>query len=101
MKKILIIVPILLLFTGCKKYLDVNHNIDGPSNVDGYLYLAGIEQAYEGIYYDVRAIAPLTQMMGTTSYTSFATHSYSAGSDAGGDRTGASAHADRRLSGAQ
>ena len=49
MKKILIILPLLVLFTGCKKYLDVNHNVDGPSNVDGYLYLAGIEQAYQGI----------------------------------------------------
>jgi hypothetical protein len=86
MKKILIILlPLFLLFTGCKKYLDVNHNVDGPSNVAGYLYLAGIQQAYEGIYYDIRAMGPLTQMMGTTSYTSFANHSYSAGSDAGGE----------------
>jgi hypothetical protein len=85
MKKILMILPLLVLFTGCKKYLDVNKNVDGPSKVDGYLYLAGIEQAYEGIYYDIRAMGPLTQMMGTTSYTTFATNTYSAGTDAGGE----------------
>ena len=63
----------------------MNKNVDGPSKVDGYLYLAGIEQAYEGIYYDIRAMGPLTQMMGTTSYTTFATNSYAAGTDAGGE----------------
>lgn len=69
----------------CDDYLDVNRNEDAPDRVDGYLYLAGIEQAYQGIYYDIRAIGPLTQMMGTTSYTTFASHYYSKGSDAGGE----------------
>src|SRR5262245_22939951 len=81
---LLIAIP-LLLVTGCKKYLDVNRNTDAPSYIDAHLYLAGIQQAYEGFYWDIRAIGPLTQMMGTTSYTSFANHYYTLGSDAGGE----------------
>jgi len=88
MKRLLIISSFIVLLTGitgCKKYLDVNTNIDAPAAVDGYLYLAGIQQAYEGIYWDNRALAPLSQMMGTTSYSTFALHSYSEGSDAAGE----------------
>ena len=86
MKKIsLFILSLLLFITSCEDYLDVNKNIDAPDKVEGYLYLAGITQAYQGIYYDIRAIGPLTQMMGTTSYTSFAGNYYSEGSDAGGE----------------
>ncbi len=70
--------------TSCNDYLDVNKNTDAPDYVDGYLYLAGIEAAYNEIYYDIRALGPLTQMMGTSSYTTFASHFYSKGSDAGG-----------------
>ena len=70
--------------TSCNDYLDVNKNTDAPDYVDGYLYLAGIEVAYNEIYYDIRALGPLTQMMGTSSYTTFASHFYSKGSDAGG-----------------
>lgn len=86
MKKILVFIFSLLLFTtSCEEYLDVNKNIDAPDYVEGYLYLASITQQYQGIYWDIRAIGPLTQMMGTTSYTSFATNYYSEGSDAGGE----------------
>jgi len=53
----------LLSALGCKKYLDVNKNIDAPDYVDAYLYLANIEQQFQGIYWDIRAIGPLTQMM--------------------------------------
>lgn len=70
--------------TGCNDYLDVNNNVDAPSYVDGYLYLAGIEQGYQEVYYDLRAAGPLTQMFGTTSYTNFANHYYTASSDAAG-----------------
>ncbi len=76
---------VTLGLTSCDDYLDVNKNTDAPDYVEGYLYLAGIQQAYQGIYWDLRAIAPLTQMMGTSSYTSFANHYYSKGSDAGGE----------------
>lgn len=87
MKKILIFIMSLVLITslGCKKYLDVNKNIDAPAYVDGYLYLANITQQYNGIYLDLRAIAPMTQMMGTTGYTPFATMYYYLASDAGGE----------------
>ena len=76
---------VTLGLTSCDDYLDVNKNTDAPDYVEGYLYLAGIQQAYQGIYWDLRAIAPLTQMMGTSSYTTFANHFYSKGSDAGGE----------------
>lgn len=86
MKKIIFyFTTLFLLITSCEEYLDVNKNVDAPDYVEGYLYLAGITQQYQGIYWDIRAIAPMTQMMGTTSYTSFATHYYSEGSDAGGE----------------
>lgn len=87
MRKILVLtsVPLLLLTAGCKKYLDVNKNTDAPDHIEAHLYLPGIQQAYEGFYWDIRALGPLTQMMGTTSYTSFASHYYSLGSDAGGE----------------
>lgn len=71
--------------TSCDDFLDVNTNIDAPDHVQGYNYLAGIEQAYYGIYFDLRAICPLTQMMGTSSYTTFANNYYTAASDAGGE----------------
>ena len=60
---------VTLGLTSCDDYLDVNKNTDAPDYVEGYLYLAGIQQAYQGIYWDLRAIAPLTQMMGTSTTT--------------------------------
>lgn len=47
--------------TSCDDFLDVNKNTDAPDYVEGYLYLAGIQQAYYGIYFDLRALCPLTQ----------------------------------------
>jgi hypothetical protein len=82
---ILFLIPIMLLTGSCNKFLDVNKNVDAPDYVEGYLYLAGIQQQYQGWYWDIRALGPLTQMMGTTSYTTFAQHYYSAGSDAAGE----------------
>ena len=85
-KKLLyILLPLLTLFSSCEKYLDVNKNVDAPDRVEGYLYLANILQQYQGLYWDIRAIGPMTQMMGTTSYTSFANHFYTLASDAGGE----------------
>lgn len=71
--------------TSCDDFLDVNKNTDAPDYVEGYLYLAGIQQAYYGIYYDLRALCPLTQMMGTSSYVNFANNYYTKASDAGGE----------------
>lgn len=87
MKKnsIIVLLTAVLSLTSCDDYLDVNHNVDAPDKIEGYLYLSGIIQNYQSIYYDIRAVAPLTQMMGTSGYTSFAGNYYSAGSDAGGE----------------
>ena len=74
-----------LATTSCNDYLDVNKNGDAPDNVEAHLYLSGIQQAYQGCYWDIRALGPLTQMMGTSSYTSFANHYYSEASDAAGE----------------
>lgn len=82
------LLPVILFSAvSCKKYLDVNKNVDAPDHVEGYLYLAGIEQQYQGIYWDIRAIGPLTQMMGSSSstYSAFANHYYVPGSDAAGE----------------
>lgn len=76
---------LLLAGTGCKKYLDVNKNVDAPDHVDGYLYLANIIQQYQGIYWDIRAIGTMTQMQGTVKYTPFADMYYYLSSDAGGE----------------
>ncbi|MDR1348919.1 MAG: SusD/RagB family nutrient-binding outer membrane lipoprotein [Prevotellaceae bacterium] len=88
MKKILILLlSSILVFsnTSCDSYLDVNQNQDAPDYVDAYLRLAPICQEMQGIYYDIRALGPLTQMMGTTGYTSYAHHSYATNSDAAGE----------------
>jgi hypothetical protein len=81
---VLLLASLLFLTTSCEDYLDVNKNVDAPAYIDGYLYLAGIEQAYQETYYDIRALGPLTQMMGTSSFTTFATHYYQESSDNGG-----------------
>lgn len=86
MKKILIyIIPVFLLLGGCEKYLDVNKNVDAPAEVEGYLYLANVIQQQQAVYWDIRAIGPLTQMMGTSAYGQFANHYYYTASDAGGE----------------
>ncbi|MBQ8224457.1 MAG: SusD/RagB family nutrient-binding outer membrane lipoprotein [Bacteroides sp.] len=71
--------------TSCEDWLDVNNNIDAPDYVEGYLYLSGITQSWGSLYWDIRATGPLTQMMGTSSYSNFANNYYSQGSDAGGE----------------
>ncbi len=90
MKKFsIIILSISLLFinTSCDSYLDVNQNVDAPDYVEGYLYLAGITQEYQGMYWDTRAAAPLAQMMGTSasSFNNYAQNYYPTGSDRGGE----------------
>ena len=88
MKKLFIILFVALVgfaSTSCDDFLNVNENKDAPDKVDAYLYLAGLESAWQGLYYDIRATAPLSQMMGTGSYTSYAANFYSKGSDAAGE----------------
>lgn len=86
MKKIAIILLSTLLFfnISCEDYLDVNKNIDAPDYVDDYLYLKNILTTYHDIYWDLRAVAPITQMLSTTSFTAFANHYYAVNSDNGG-----------------
>ena len=64
--------PVIFCFTSCDSYLDVNKNLDTPDYQEDYQYLPGIEENWQGLYYDVRGTAPLAQMLGTTSYTSYA-----------------------------
>ncbi|EKD30732.1 MAG: hypothetical protein ACD_77C00479G0002 [uncultured bacterium] len=87
MKKLIISLTILLaLGTSCTKWLDVNKNVDAPDWVPPILRLAPTIAAYEGIGYDLRALAPLMQYFGGTGYASvFGLHSYYSGSDAGGE----------------
>ena len=82
---VILLTSLLFATTSCDDYLDVNRNLDAPDYVEGHLYLAGIIQQYQGMYWDIRATGPLTQMMGTTSYTQFANNYYFTGSDAGGE----------------
>ena len=72
-------------FTSCQEWLDVNKNIDTPDYVEATLYLSGIQQSMQGLYWDIRATGPITQYMGTDSYTTFASHRYTTGSDNGGE----------------
>ena len=90
MKKItsyLLLVLLVIGLTSCEKFLDVNRNVDAPDqeSVDAGLYLPGILSAYQGFYWDIRALGPLSQMMGTSSYSNFAANYYSTASDAGGE----------------
>ena len=66
----------------CDDYLDVNKNIDAPDYVDGYLYLAGIQQSFYDVYADAVHAGSLCQMLGTGS--SYYGHYYPASSDTGG-----------------
>ena len=83
---VLLAASLLLLNTSCEDWLDVNQNVDAPAYVEGYLYLAGIEQQYQGLYWDIRAAGPLTQMMGTTTYTYYAEHYTTVGNDNGAEQ---------------
>jgi hypothetical protein len=82
---VLLLASFMFMTTSCEDYLDVNKNVDAPDYVEGYLYLAGIIQQYQGMYWDVRATGSLSQMMGSSGYPNFANHYYYTGSDAGGE----------------
>lgn len=84
---VILLTSLLLTNISCDDYLDVNKNEDAPDYVEGYLYLAGIIQQYQGMYWDIRATAPLTQMMGTSvgAFQNFGSHYYGEGSDNGGE----------------
>ncbi len=58
-------------FTSCQEWLDVNNNIDAPAQVEAHLYLAGVIQQFQGIYWDATyATNEYTRMMnGNSNYT--------------------------------
>ncbi|HAQ18605.1 MAG TPA: SusD/RagB family nutrient-binding outer membrane lipoprotein [Prolixibacteraceae bacterium] len=91
MRKILISFIILLVlgFSSCTDtWLDVNKNVDAPDWVNPVLRLGPVLASYEGLQYDLRAVAPLSQYFsGTSTYVSNfgVSHSYIAGSDAAGE----------------
>ena len=62
---------------GCADYLDVNKNVDAPDYIAAHLYLPGILSTSQYAYYDIRPLGPMTQMMGTSDYTTAASYGYS------------------------
>ena len=91
MRKLTISLVLLLVigFSSCTKtWLDVNKNVDSPDWVNPILRLGPVLASYEGIAYDLRAVAPMVEYFsGNSTYVSTygVSHSYFAGSDAGGE----------------
>ena len=90
MKKIytiLLVATLAFFFAGCDHYLDVNKNQDAPDEeqVMDYHYLPGVEMWLGNLYWDIRATGPLSQMLGTVSYTGFANNYAYSSADAGGE----------------
>lgn len=92
MKKIsvFILTIIVVASTGCKKFLDVNENPNGPEKADPALYLAPIQTSFAlAIQFDARAIGPYTQnfLNSATTGTSapWDRHGYTVSNDFGGE----------------
>jgi hypothetical protein len=91
MRKFTISLSLLLAigFSSCTKtWLDVNKNVDAPDWVEPILRLGPVLASYEGISYDLRAVAPMVQYFGGSSSfvsTYGVSHSYFVGSDNGGE----------------
>ncbi|MBR2420314.1 MAG: SusD/RagB family nutrient-binding outer membrane lipoprotein [Rikenellaceae bacterium] len=87
MKKIFAGIMMLaaVAFTSCQEWLDVNNNIDAPDYVESHLYLSGIIQQFQGIYWDATyATNEYTRMMnGNSNYTG---HLNPTASDTGGEK---------------
>ena len=72
-------------FTGCQEWLDVNKNIDAPDSVEAHLYLSGIIQQFQGIYWDATNVTgEYTRMMNGSSY--YQGHVYPGSNDTGGEK---------------
>jgi Starch-binding associating with outer membrane len=93
MKKINILIAGILIITsmGCKKYLDINNNPNGPSQADPALYIPSIQMNLaQGLQFDGRLIGPYIQniLNSATSTTGTAAsadiHGYAKASDFGG-----------------
>lgn len=87
MKKIniLIIGFLLTASLGCKKYLDINNNPNGPSQADPALYLPSIQANYaQGMQFDSRLIGAYIQnFLSSSTGATVDTHGYFSGSDFG------------------
>ena len=86
MKKIFAGIMMLaaVAFTSCQEWLDVNNNIDAPDYVDSHLYLSGVIQQFQGIYWDATyATNEYTRMM--NGHGNYSNHSYVA-SDTGAEK---------------
>ncbi len=71
-------------FTSCQEWLDVNNNIDAPDYVESHLYLSGVIQQFQGIYWDATyATNEYTRMM--NGHSNYSNHSYVA-SDTGAEK---------------
>ena len=89
MKKINILVAAgisLIMFSGCKKYLDINTNPNGPSQADPALYIPSIQaNLAQGIQFDGRLVGPYIQnILSSTAGSNADLHGYSKASDFGG-----------------
>ena len=85
--KILIIATVLISSAGCKKYLDVNNNPNGPSTADPALYLPSIQNGMAlGIQFDARLIGPYTQnFLRAEANQTYNLHGYVRNSDFGAE----------------
>ncbi len=84
----LIICSVLIIAnSGCKKYLDINDNPNGPTSADPALYLPSIQSQYAtGIQLDSRLIGPYIQnFLHSTSGIAYDLHGYVRSSDFGGE----------------
>ena len=87
MKKIFAGIMMLaaVAFTSCQDWLDVNNNIDAPDYVEAHLYLSGVIQQFQGLYWDATNVTgEYTRMMNGSS--SYAGHTYPGSSDTGGEK---------------
>lgn len=87
--KILLVGVVAVLFTGCKKFLDINWNPSVPQEVSGELYLAPIiYHMANGYAQDQRIINKFTQaMVGSSTATAsviWEQHGWPENSDVGG-----------------
>ena len=85
--KILIIGLVLIASQGCKKFLDVNENPNGPSSADPALYIPSIQTNFaSGSQFDARLIGPYIQnFQHSAAGISYDVYGYVPSSDFGGE----------------
>jgi hypothetical protein len=89
MKKVSIILAgfLLITSTGCKKFLDVNENPNGPAQADPALYMPSIQTGLAtAIQFDSRGIGPYTQnFLNSAADAAWDRQGYTRSSDFGGE----------------